>query len=112
MIVSSVSSTPFSIGFAGYSFYYKNRAQLKSLSIDKVYPGKDTVYDKYILGRPLYLYSTKKMIESNKEVQAFIGCYLHYADTGKLYNDTGFFPPTNADFIYSIQIFNGIIGIK
>lgn len=90
-IVQAVAANPYAITLLPYSFYQENADTLKALSIEGVEPKVETVENgKYLLTRPLLIYSDANIIRKKPQVRAFINFYLTYInqEIGKV----GYFP--------------------
>jgi phosphate transport system substrate-binding protein len=81
ILVQGVEGSPYAVGFFGYAYYEENKDKLNVLSIEGVTPTFATVEDgSYPLSRPLFLYSTAKIMQEKPQVAAFINYYMTYVD--------------------------------
>ncbi|MEW5814453.1 MAG: PstS family phosphate ABC transporter substrate-binding protein [Spirochaetota bacterium] len=91
ILVQGVLGSPYSIGFFGYAYYAENKDTLNILSIEGIAPSDKTVDNgTYPLARPLFLYSTAKIMQEKPQVAAFIGFYLAYVNDE--IKKVGYFP--------------------
>ena len=91
VLVQGVLGSPYAIGFFGYAYYAENEGKLKSLSINGVAPTAETVdAGTYPLARPLFVYSTAKIMKEKPQVAAFINFYLTHVN--EEIRDVGYFP--------------------
>lgn len=81
ILVQGVSESPYGIGFFGYAYFEENRSKMKVLSIDGVTPDRKTVDDGlYPLARPLFLYTSARILKEKPQVAAFLAYYLQNVD--------------------------------
>jgi len=91
VLVQGVEGGPYAIGFFGYAYYEENRDKLNVLSIDGVAPSAATVEDgSYPLARPLFIYTTAKIMQEKPQVAAFVNYYLSYVN--EEISSVGYFP--------------------
>jgi len=91
VLVQGVEGSPYAVGFFGYAYYEENKDKLNVLSIEGVTPTFETVEDgSYPLARPLFLYSTAKIMQEKPQVASFINYYLTYVD--EEIGSVGYFP--------------------
>lgn len=91
VLVQGVLGSPYAIGYFGYAYYHENSDTLKALSINGVAPNKEHVDDgTYPLARPLYIYSTAKIMQEKPQVAAFINYYL--TNVNRVITNVGYFP--------------------
>ena len=91
MLVQGVEGSPYAIGFFGYAYFQENRDKLNVLSINGVAPNAETVNQgTYPLARPLFLYSTAKIMHEKPQVAAFLAFYLTYVN--EEIRSVGYFP--------------------
>lgn len=91
VLVQGVLGSPYAIGYFGFAYYQENADKLKVLSIDGVTPTKETVDSgKYPLARPLFIYSTAKIMKEKPQVAAFINYYLTHVN--EVIGRVGYFP--------------------
>ncbi len=90
-LANNIGSVANSTGFFGYAFYANNADKLKVLSVEGVAPSAETANNgEYPLTRPLYLYTTPKILASKPQVAAFVSYYLDGVDG--FVETTGYFP--------------------
>lgn len=91
VLVQGVEGSPYAIGFFGYAYYQENQDLLTILSIEGVDPTFDNVESSaYPLARPLFIYSTAKIMQEKPQVAAFINFYLTYVN--EEIEEVGYFP--------------------
>jgi phosphate transport system substrate-binding protein len=91
VLVQGVEGGPYAIGFFGYAYYEENKDKLNVLSIEGVTPDAATVEGgTYPLARPLFLYSTAKIVQEKPQVASFINYYLTHVD--EEISSVGYFP--------------------
>ncbi len=91
VLVQGVEGSPYAIGYFGYAYYEENKDKLNVVAIDGVAPDASTVESgAYLLARPLFLYSTAKIMQEKPQVAAFINYYL--TNVNDEISDVGYFP--------------------
>jgi phosphate transport system substrate-binding protein len=91
VLVQGVLGSPYAIGYFGYAYYHENAGKLRALSIEGVAPSKETVDNgTYPLARPLFIYSTAKIMQEKPQVAAFINYYLTHVN--EVIGKVGYFP--------------------
>jgi len=91
VLVQGVEGSPYAIGFFGYAYYQENKGRLNVLAINGVAPSTETVNKgTYPLARPLFMYSTAKIMREKPQVAAFIAYYLTYVNKDIV--KVGYFP--------------------
>lgn len=91
VLVQGVLGSPYAIGYFGYAYYQENADKLKVLSINGVEPTAQNVDSgKYPLARPLFIYSTAKIMREKPQVAAFINFYLTHVN--EEIREVGYFP--------------------
>jgi len=91
VLVQGVEGSPYAIGYFGYAYLKENEDLLRAVSIDGIAPTAETVEGgKYPLARPLFLYTTAKIMQDKPQVAAFINYYLTYISDE--ISDVGYFP--------------------
>ncbi len=102
VLVAGLRDRAMAIGFFGYSYYEENRADLKLLSVDGVFPAAETVASgEYGLVRPLYIYSSASVLREKPQVAAFIHFYLSEAQDALA--RVGYFPPPGDALTQALQ---------
>ncbi|MGQ9515898.1 MAG: PstS family phosphate ABC transporter substrate-binding protein [Anaerolineae bacterium] len=95
VLVQGVQGSPYAIGFFGFAYYQENKAKLRAVAIDGVEPNETTAESgEYPLSRPLFLYSTAKIMKEKPQVAAFINFFLTRVNDEIL--DVGYFPVSQA----------------
>lgn len=97
VLVQGVEGSKYAIGYFGYAYYLENAANLKALAINGVEPNQANVDNgSYPLARPLFIYSTAKIMQEKPQVAAFIYFYLN--NLAANIQDVGYFPaPAEAE---------------
>jgi len=91
VLEQGVQGSPYAVGFFGYAYYHENRDKLKVLAVNAVAPSADTVNKgNYPLARPLFLYSSARIMREKPQVAAFLAFYLSYVD--EEIRRVGYFP--------------------
>jgi phosphate transport system substrate-binding protein len=91
VLVQGVEGSPYAIGFFGYAYYQENKDKLNVLAINGVAPSAETVNKgTYPLARPLFLYSSAKIMREKPQVAAFLAFYLSYVN--EEISGVGYFP--------------------
>lgn len=91
VLVQGVLGSPYAIGYFGYAYYQENAGKLRALAIEGVAPSKETVDNgTYPLARPLFIYSTAKIMQEKPQVAAFINYYLTHVN--EVISKVGYFP--------------------
>jgi phosphate transport system substrate-binding protein len=95
VLVQGVEGSPYAIGYFGYAYLEENLDRLKAVPIDGVEPSKATVdAGTYPLARPLFLYTTAKILSEKPQVASFISYYL--AKVNDAVEKVGYFPASTA----------------
>ena len=69
VLVKGVEGSPNAIGYFGYAYYQENKDKLNALSVKGVAPSDETAENgKYPLARPLFIYSTAKIMKDKPQV--------------------------------------------
>lgn len=91
VLVQGVEGGKDSIGYFGYAYFKENQGKLRAVKIAGVEPSEATAEDgSYKLGRPLYIYSTAKIMKEKPQVAAFINYFL--TNVNDEIGDVGYFP--------------------
>ena len=91
VLVQGVEGSPYAVGFFGYAYYQENKDKLNVLAINGVVPSAETVNKAtYPLARPLFLYSTARIMREKPQVAAFLAFYLTYVN--EEIRSVGYFP--------------------
>ena len=100
VLVQGVINDRNALGYFGFAYYIENQAKLRAVAIDggkgPVGPSPKTVEDGTYqpLSRPIFIYVSKKSLDSKPEVKEFVDFYLKNA--AKLVKDVKYvaLPPT------------------
>ena len=97
-LVKGVASDPNGIGFFGYAYYKANLTKLNALTIDGIAATSENVANKqYPLARPLFIYTTDKILQDKPHVATFTNYYLTYVN--EMVEQVGYFPLDEATFM-------------
>ncbi len=78
VLVRGVEGSQYAIGYFGYAYFDAERKRLKAISINDIEPNRENVDNgKYPLARPLFLYSTAKIMKDKPQVASFINFYVN-----------------------------------
>jgi phosphate binding protein len=95
VLVKGVEGSPYAIGYFGYAYYLENKAKLNALAVKGVAPSDETAENgKYPLARPLFIYSTAKIMKDKPQVGSFINFYLTHVN--EEIKPVGYFPASAA----------------
>jgi len=87
VLVQGVANDRNALGYFGFAYYIENQGKLKAVPIDTgkgaVAPSPKTVEDGTYqpLSRPIFIYVSKKSLDSKPEVKEFVDFYLKNAAT-------------------------------
>jgi phosphate transport system substrate-binding protein len=102
VLVQGVEGSPYAIGFFGFAYYQENKGRLNTLSVNGVAPNAETVNNaSYPLARPLFMYTTAKIMREKPQVAAYIAFYLTYVN--EEIRSVGYFPAEAAALKQSKQ---------
>jgi phosphate transport system substrate-binding protein len=94
VLVQGVEGSPYAIGFFGFAYYQENKDALNVLSVDGITPTAETAEDNsYPISRPLFMYTTAKILQEKPQVAAFVYFYLTNVNNEIL--DVGYFPASD-----------------
>jgi len=115
VLVQGVANDRNALGYFGFAYYIENQNKLKAVPIDigkgAVGPSPKTVEDGTYqpLSRPIFIYVSKKSLDSKPEVREFVDFYLKNA--AKLVKDVKYVAlPQSAYTIGAEHISKGKIG--
>ncbi len=104
VLAQGVMGSPNAIGYFGYAYYQENEDKLRAVPIEGVEPSFTTAEDgSYPLSRPLFLYSTAKIMQEKPQVAAFISYYL--SNVNDVIGDVGYFPASGENLDQAKQAF-------
>lgn len=91
VIVNGVAQDIYALGFFGFSYFQENMDRLNAVMIDGIEPNATTVESgNYALSRPLYLYTSKAIMNTNPAVADILNFYL--SNVSDVILDIGYFP--------------------
>ena len=94
VLVQGVKGSPYAIGFFGFAYYQENKDALNVLSVDGVAPTAESAEDNsYPISRPLFIYTSAKIMNEKPQVAAFVYFYLTNVNNEIL--DVGYFPASD-----------------
>jgi phosphate transport system substrate-binding protein len=109
VLVQGVEGSPYAIGFFGFAYYQENASLLKTVQIDGIAPNEQTAEDNtYPLSRPLFLYSTARILQEKPQVAAFIHFYMTQVKDEIV--DVGYFPASQAALDEAINTWQQAVG--
>ena len=109
VLVQGVEGSPYAIGFFGFAYYQENSSKLKVLSVDGVTPDEKTAEDNtYPISRPLFIYSTARIMQEKPQVAAFILFYLNNVNDEIV--DVGYFPASQAALDEALNTWHSAVG--
>ena len=77
VLVQGVEGDEGAIGYFGFAYFLGEGSKLKALELDGVAPNAETAQGgKYGLARPLFIYSSAKIMKEKPQVAGFINFYL------------------------------------
>ena len=102
VLVQGVAQDVNAIGYFGYAYFEAEKGRLKAIAIDGVAPSKETVDSgKYPLARPLFLYSTQKVMKEKPQVSGYINFYLQRVNDA--FKRVAYFPAPAAELTTAKQ---------
>jgi len=91
VLVQGVLGSEYAVGFFGFAYFVENKAKMTALALDGVDASTATVDNgTYQLSRPLFLYTTAKILHEKPQVAAFVDYYL--TSVNRLIKKVGYFP--------------------
>jgi phosphate transport system substrate-binding protein len=105
VLVQGIAGDINALGFFGLAYYLENKDKLKAVPIKlkddskAVMPSVETAKDGSYqpLSRPIFIYVSRKSVETKPEVAKFIEFYLDKKNAAKLVKEVGYVPmPENA----------------
>jgi phosphate transport system substrate-binding protein len=105
VLVQGIAGDVNALGFFGLAYYLENKNRLKAVAIKlkddskAVEPSVDNARDGTYqpLSRPIFIYVSRKSVETRPEVQKFVEFYLDKQNALRLVKEVGYVPlPENA----------------
>lgn len=94
VLVQGVEGDKYAIGYFGFAYYQQQKDNLKAVSIDGVEPNFENAESgKYVLSRPLFIYSDAAILKSKPQVAGFINYYL--TNVNQVIEKVGYFPASD-----------------
>jgi phosphate transport system substrate-binding protein len=94
VLVQGVEGDQYAIGYFGFAYYQQQQEKLTAVSINDIAPSFETAESgKYLLSRPLYIYSDAAILKAKPQVAGFINYYLTNVD--KVIEKVGYFPASD-----------------
>jgi phosphate transport system substrate-binding protein len=104
VLVQGVEGDQYAIGYFGFAYFQQQKEKLNAVSINDVAPSFDTAESgKYLLSRPLFIYSDAAIMKAKPQVAGFINYYLTNVD--KVIEKVGYFPASEKAMDASKQAF-------
>ena len=100
VLVQGIAGDINALGFFGLAYYHENEKKLKGVAVKLndqatgVRPSFDTAKDGSYqpLSRPIFIYASKKGVETKPEVSAFVEFYLNKKNAASLIKEVGYVP--------------------
>jgi len=110
VLADGVAARAGAIGFFGYAYYQERTESLRALSIDGVAPGAEAAAtDAYLLARPLFIYTSQRLLQQGPQVAAFVDFYLNNA--AQTAAEVGYFPTSAAEATAARQLWERATGL-
>jgi phosphate transport system substrate-binding protein len=91
VLVQGIAGSEYAVGFFGFAYYTENRAKLNVLAVEGIAASAATVdAGTYPISRPLFLYTTAKIMTDKPQAAAFVDYYLTHST--RLAKKVGYFP--------------------
>lgn len=91
VLAEGIAARSGAIGFFGYAYYREHVDALRTLTVDGVAPSAEAAAnDEYLLARPLYIYTSQRILQRNPHVAAFVDFYL--SNAAAVAEEVGYFP--------------------
>ncbi|MCS7010220.1 MAG: PstS family phosphate ABC transporter substrate-binding protein [Anaerolineales bacterium] len=111
VLVQGVKGSKYAIGFFGFAYFEENARVLKTVKINGIEPTAQTAEDgTYPLARPLFIYSTAKIMQEKPQVAAFI--YFYLTNVTKEIEDVGYFPASEAAMKEALNQWYQAVGLQ
>ena len=110
VLVQGILGSPYAIGYFGYAYYVENADKMNAISINGVAPTVETVDQAtYLLARPIFMYTTAKILQEKPQVAAFINFYLTHVN--EEISTVGYFPANSRELNKAKMAWaNGVLG--
>lgn len=108
VLADGIAARPGAIGFFGYAYYQERAETLRALAIDDIAPSAETA-DEYLLARPLFIYTSQRLLQQRPQVAAFVDFYLNNAASAA--EEAGYFPASEADLAEGRQLWERATGL-
>jgi len=115
VLVQGVANDRNALGYFGFAYYTENRDKLRAVAIDggkgAVVPSAKTVEEGSYqpLSRPIFIYISKKSLDTKTEVKEFVDFYLKHA--AQLVKEVKYVPlPANAYALGAEHVKTGKVG--
>ncbi|MCW1970768.1 MAG: PstS family phosphate ABC transporter substrate-binding protein [Anaerolineae bacterium] len=96
VLVQGVSGDEGAIGYFGFAYFVANSSKVRAVKVGDVEPNQANVdAGKYSVARPLFIYSSAKIMKEKPQVAAFINFYL--ANVDRAFKKVAYFPAPAAD---------------
>jgi len=109
VLADGIAERPAAIGFFGYAYYQERAGTLRPLAVDGVVPSAESVAGgEYLLARPLFLYSSQRILQQGAQVAAFLDFYLRNA--AAVAAEVGYFPASAAQLADGRELWERVTG--
>jgi phosphate transport system permease protein len=110
VLAEGIAARPNAIGFFGYAYYQERAETLRALSIDGVAPSAEAAAEgQYLLARPLFIYTSQRILQQRPQVAAFVDFLLNNA--AEAAEAVGYFPPGQDDLKESRLLWERATGL-
>jgi phosphate transport system substrate-binding protein len=119
VLVQGIAGDVNAVGFFGLAYYIENKAKLKAVPIKlndtakAVLPAVETAKDGTYqpLSRPIFIYVSKKSLDTRPEVAKFVDFYMDPKNATKLVAEVGYVPlPTEALVQFKERVTKRMVG--
>ncbi|MCS6845496.1 MAG: phosphate ABC transporter permease PstA [Caldilineales bacterium] len=98
------------IGFFGYAYYQERTDTLRALALDGVEPtAENAASGQYFLARPLYIYTSERLLRQRPEVAAFVDFFLQNA--AEVAQEAGYITPGEQDLAEGRRLWQETTGL-
>jgi phosphate transport system substrate-binding protein len=111
VLVQGVEGSPYAIGFFGFAYYQENADKLTVLSVDGIAPTAESAEDNsYPISRPLFIYSSSRIMLDKPQVAAFI--YFYLTNVNNEIEDVGYFPASQETLDAALNSWYAAVGMQ
>ncbi len=110
-LAAALADDPYAIGFFGYAYYRENQDSLRTLRVNGIEPNAETAENgRYLLARPLFIYTAQNIVRQNPAVSLFTNYYLTYVS--QEIESVGYFPASESSIAAARQSWIQADGIE